>query len=62
MPAHAGAESLKKPHHIVALRFSEVVNDHANCQEHRLDVKLRFLTPEIHNHIKQDKMSWPIIA
>ena len=29
MPAHTGAESLKKPHHIVTLRFSEVVNDHA---------------------------------
>ena len=30
MPAHAGAESLKKPHHMATLRFSEVVNDHAN--------------------------------
>ena len=31
MQAHAGAESLKKPHHIVTLRFSEVlVKDHAN--------------------------------
>ena len=28
-PAHIGAESLKKPHHIVTLRFSEVVKDHA---------------------------------
>ena len=26
----AGAVSLKKPHHIITLRFSEVVNDHAN--------------------------------
>ena len=26
----AGAVSLKKPHHIVTLRFSEVVKDHAN--------------------------------
>ena len=30
VPAHIGAESLKKPHHIVTLRFSEVVKDHAN--------------------------------
>ena len=28
--AHIGGESLKKPHHIVTLRFSEVVKDHAN--------------------------------
>ena len=32
-PTHAGtaacAVSLKKPHHIITLRFSEVVNDHA---------------------------------
>ena len=34
MPAHAGAESLKKPHHIVNLRFSEVVKDHANYMNH----------------------------
>ena len=26
----AGAVSLKKPHHIVTLQFSEVVKDHAN--------------------------------
>ena len=26
----AGAVSVKKPHHIITLRFSEVVNDHAN--------------------------------
>ena len=26
----AGAVSLKNPHHIITLRFSEVVNDHAN--------------------------------
>ena len=32
MPAHIGADSLKKSHHIVTLRFSEVVKDHA--QEH----------------------------
>ena len=31
MPAHTGAESLKKHHHIITLRFSEVVNDHAKC-------------------------------
>ena len=29
MPAHVGADSLKKPHHIVTLPFSEVVKDHA---------------------------------
>ena len=29
VPAHVGAESLKKPHHIVTLQFSEVVKDHA---------------------------------
>ena len=29
MPAHIGADSLKKPHHIVTLRFSEAVKDHA---------------------------------
>ena len=29
MPAlHIGADSLKKPHHIVTLQFSEVVKDH----------------------------------
>ena len=28
--AYAVAESLKKPHHIVTLAFSEVVKDHAN--------------------------------
>ena len=31
MPAHIGAESLKKPHHIVTLWFSEIVKDHAIC-------------------------------
>ena len=31
---HIGADSLKKPHHIVTLRFSEVVNDHANDNLH----------------------------
>ena len=31
MPVHVGANSLKKPHHIVILRFSEVVKDHAIC-------------------------------
>ena len=30
MPAHIGADSLKKRHHIVTLWFSEVVKDHAN--------------------------------
>ena len=29
MPVHVGANSLKKPHHIVILRFSEVVKGHA---------------------------------
>ena len=28
VPEHIGADSLKKPHHIVTLRFSEVVKDH----------------------------------
>ena len=28
-----GANSLKIPHHIVILRFSEVVKGHANCIE-----------------------------
>ena len=31
MPAHIGADSLKKPHHIITLQFSEVVKDRANC-------------------------------
>ena len=31
MPAHLGAESLKKPHDIVTLRFIELVKDHGNC-------------------------------
>ena len=31
MPAHLGTESLKKPHDIITLRFSEVVKDHAKC-------------------------------
>ena len=26
---NAGAVSLKKPHHVITLRFSEVVKDHA---------------------------------
>ena len=30
MQVCVGAENLKQPHHIVTLRFSEVVNDHAN--------------------------------
>ena len=30
MPVHVGANSQKKPHHIVILRFSEVVKGHAN--------------------------------
>ena len=30
VPAHIGADSLKKPHHIITLWFSEVVKDHAN--------------------------------
>ena len=30
MPVHIGVDSLKKPHHIITLRFSEVVKDHAN--------------------------------
>ena len=29
VPAHVGADSRKKPHHIVTLRFSEVVKNHA---------------------------------
>ena len=28
---HIGADCLKKPHHIVTLRFIEVVKDHAIC-------------------------------
>ena len=34
MPAHIGADSLKKPHPIVTLRFSEVVTDQANYYKH----------------------------
>ena len=30
MPAHIGADSLEKPHHMVTLRFSEAEKDHAN--------------------------------
>ena len=30
MPVHVGANSLKKPHHIIILWFSEVVKGHAN--------------------------------
>ena len=30
MPVHIGADRLKKPHHIITLRFSEVVKDHPN--------------------------------
>ena len=32
MPAQIGTDSLKKPHHIITLRFSEVVKDHAIYQ------------------------------
>ena len=28
VPGYVGADSLKKPHHIVTLQFSEVVKDH----------------------------------
>ena len=31
MLALVGADSLKKPHHIITLRFSDVVKDHAKC-------------------------------
>ena len=31
----AGAVSLKKPHHIITLQFSEVVKDHANHIVHK---------------------------
>ena len=31
MLVHVGANSLKKPHHIVILRFSEVVKGHAKA-------------------------------
>ncbi len=34
MPVHVGANSLKKPHHIIILRFSEVVKGHAKCVAH----------------------------
>ena len=34
MLAHVGADCLKKPHHIVTLRFIEVVKDHANYLHH----------------------------
>ena len=30
MPVHVGANSLKNPHHIIILQFSEVVKGHAN--------------------------------
>ena len=47
-PKHAGtaAVSLKKPHHIITLQFSEVVNDHAispNCN-HTLVLSLNLAT------------------
>ena len=29
MPVHVGANSLKNPHHIIILQFSEVVKGHA---------------------------------
>ena len=32
MPVHVGANSPKKPHHIVILRFSEVVKGHARYE------------------------------
>ena len=35
MLVHVGANSLKKPHHIVILRFSEVVKGHANYFKNR---------------------------
>ena len=40
MPAHIGADSLKKPHHIVTLQFSEVVKDHANYEP--ISIKTKF--------------------
>ena len=33
MPVHVGTNSLKKPHHIVILRFSDVVKGHAKWQK-----------------------------
>ena len=37
MQAHIGADSLKKPHHIITLQFSEVVKDHAKYQKYLSD-------------------------
>ena len=34
MLIHIGANSMKKPHHIVILRFSELVKGHANYVQH----------------------------
>ena len=42
MPVHDGANSLKKPHHIVILRFSEVVKCHAKYFEVVDDLQVRF--------------------
>ena len=44
MPVHVGANSLKKPHHIVILRFSEVVKDHANCSAEHAHTQVQTFT------------------
>ena len=40
LPVHIGADSLKKPHHIATLWFSEVVNDHPNWGFFRLSASM----------------------
>ena len=36
MPVHVGADSLRKPHHIATLLFSEVVNGHPKYYQKKM--------------------------
>ena len=39
---HIGADSLKKPHHIVTLLFSEALKDHDNCLKLHCENEISF--------------------
>ena len=48
MPAHIGADSLKKPHHMATLRFSEVVKDRANYAVGKKTIYTAEMIPFLH--------------
>ena len=48
MPAHVGAASLKKPHHIATLRFNEVLKDRANYAVGKKTIYTAEIIPFLH--------------